>query len=206
MIIEVIDSNTLQNMFNLPINENYEINLKYCLPRFMHDQINIVAYDGQTKQIAGIRGFGLNKSTNHIKHYMNFYVTVHPDFRGQGVAKNLSIFLLNHLQNLGEPVLLTNSSYTEEGLVLKEMWEDLIQGYPNIRLLHKITGGTDLQDARYPMLEIDEAVYITAEDGSLQKGKVIDCYPSEVYEPMVSVRLDSNSTCVRVSRIKVSKV
>ena len=130
--VEIVDPQSLLEMLALPINEGYENNLKYCIPRYVYDQINIVSYDPTTKRIAGVRGFGLNKLTGHIKHYMNFYVTVHPDYRQQGVAKALSSFLLNYLQNLGEPILLTNSSYTDSGFVLKEMWEELIADYSNI--------------------------------------------------------------------------
>jgi GNAT superfamily N-acetyltransferase len=205
MKVETLEPSLLISLLDLPINDGYEDNLKYFHPQFANEQTSIVAYDDATKQVFAIRGFGQAKLTDHIKHYMNFYVTVHPNFRGQGLARALSIYLLNYLNNLGEPILLTNSSYTEDGEVLIPMWENLITNYPNVSLLHKKPGHLKLQDARYPLLGITDKVE-TEYEGKVVVGEVLDANTDERYNPMVLISVKDQENLIRVARSKVKKI
>lgn len=113
----------------------------------------VVALDNE--KIAGILQIG--KAPQQKNLYWMKFVTVHPDYRNQGIAKSLIREMFNYLSKIPEAEVEL-STYEKEGEVLVETVSSLAKEY-DMPIRHRRIS-EPYQDAKRPYLRIGDKVQV----------------------------------------------
>ena len=186
MDIRWITKNELYDLFKdktfqKEVDEN---KFKYLIPQYLGEDEIIAAFVDQ--KMVGI--LQLAKMPRADKLYAMKYVTVHPDFRGQGVAKALLKEMVSHVSGISG-ASLELSTYEPEGEVLIPTVRELALSHPELSLKHRTWGGP-YQDAKYDFLKNDMEVIVNDPHQNIQgQGTIMYfCEYSEPLKVMVKIK------------------
>lgn len=96
--------------------------------------------------------------------YWMKYVTVHPEFRQMGVARELITEMCRYVSSI-EDARIELSSYEKEGEVLIPMVQEISLQFPELSVKHR-TWGTPYQDTKLPFLRTGDKVLVDSPDYS----------------------------------------
>lgn len=156
MELKILSKEEVYNLFN---NERDE---QYSSEKFKYLDLGWNGI-GVDKLVVAFNDFNpigilqIGKSPNDKNLYWMKFVTVHPNFRGIGVARALIEEMLNYLSRIPDAELEL-SSYEKEGEVLIPMVTELAQNY-TMPIRHR-RWGDPYQDAKRPYLRKDIKVLI----------------------------------------------
>lgn len=172
MELKWLNKNEVYDLF-----KEEELHQQYVEKKFKYLDLSYRGIDSDlvlvaivNKQVAGLLQLGKAPSDKNL--YWMKYVTVHPDFRQQGVARNLIQEMFLYLLKIPE-ARVELSSYEKEGEVMIPMVQDLANQYPQLSVSHR-TWGSPYLDAKHDFIRSGDTVWVDdAESGYQGWGEVM---------------------------------
>ena len=118
----------------------------------------LIALDGENP--VGVLQMGISPSDS--KQYWMKFVTVHPDYRNQGVAKSLITEMFNFVSKI-EDGKIDLSTYEESGEVMIGMVQEVSSKFPELLVRHRVWGGP-YQDTKKHFFREGEVVRVEYEN------------------------------------------
>jgi len=119
--------------------------------------------------------------------YWMKFVTVHPEYRQLGIARNLIQEMCRHVSKI-ENAKIELSSYEKDGEVMMEMVRDIALEFFSLSIKHR-TWGTPYQDAKNDFFRIDEEVFVDDSEKNLKGlAKIINFIEQEPIGAVVKLQ------------------
>lgn len=149
--------------------ENEEYHQEYVDNKFKYLDLNYRSIEADLVLVASIdnRPVGLlqlGQSNTDKNLYWMKYVTVHPDFRQQGVARQLITEMCRYISSLPEGKIEL-SSYEKEGEIMIPMVQEISLQFPELSMKHR-TWGEPYQDTKLPFFKRGDRVMVEHEEYS----------------------------------------
>lgn len=157
MELNWLSRSEIYDLFNDPrLREEYQKKyFKYLELSYLDQDLVLCAFIDQ--KLVGCLQLGKSPYDQHL-YWMKF-VTVHPDFRRQNIARNLITEMCQYVSKIPD-ARIELSSYEKEGEVMIPMVQEIAANFPELSLKHR-TFGSPYQDAKLDFLKPGDSVIVS---------------------------------------------